>query len=346
MISILLPIRNENDHIEETLDSIIQQELTDSIEILVADGMSDDGTREKLQKYQSQYEFLKVIDNPEKIVSTGFNRALSKSKGQFIIRVDGHSKLQSNFIQRCIDIHSQMNVDCVGGSTIHLGDGIIGESIAMAQASLFGVGGVEFRKEQAIGKFVDTLAFGAYRRNVFKTLGGYDEELVRNQDDEFNFRMIQNGKKLWLDPIVKSYYVPRNSFLKLFKQYFQYGFYKIRVFQKRSGFASWRHLIPFAFVMSLIISIWLFMVNWNLLSLIPIGIYLSASILFTSKEIFHKKKRKIISILILPITFFIIHFSYGLGSLFGLVRFINSWGNKEIIDSTFNKEKFNENTVS
>ena len=103
------------------------------------------------------------------------------------------------------------------------------------------MGGVAFRQGLIGGEFVDTLAFGAYKREVLEELGGYDEELVRNQDDEFNFRLIQNGGKIWLDPSINSKYFPRTSFVKLFKQYFQYGFYKIRVMQKRRGIASLRH---------------------------------------------------------------------------------------------------------
>ena len=193
-----------------------------------------------------------MIDNPEKIVSTGFNRALSITKGNVIIRVDGHSILGNNFTQHCLNAFEKVDAVCVGGATEHVASGFIGSSIKIAQSSIFGVGGAAFRQGLTGGEFVDTLAFGAYKRAVFEELGGYDEELVRNQDDEFNFRLIQNGGKIWLDPSINSKYFPRTSFVKLFKQYFQYGFYKIRVMQKRRGIASLRHLVPALFIIAII----------------------------------------------------------------------------------------------
>lgn len=343
MISIIIPIRNEENSIGATLDSILNQNIDEEIEILIADGMSTDQTRDILQSYQKQNKDIQIIDNPEKIVSTGFNRALSVSKGRLIIRIDGHSELQPDFLQNCIDVHLKVDVGCVGGPTIHKGKGLIGKSIEIAQSSNFGVGGVEFRKEQSEGKFVDTLAFGAYKRDVFQNLGGYDEELVRNQDDEFSLRMIQHGEKIWLDPSIQSEYVPRNSFVKLFKQYFQYGYYKIRVFQKRRGIASWRHLIPGIFVMSIITSMIIDLLYGSPI-LFPLVCfpYILLNILFTVKE-FIKSPKKMISFLLLPWTFFILHISYGLGFILGNIYFWNKWSDFEVKDSFFNKNRFRIN---
>ena len=212
--------------------------------------MSTDGTRDIIIKYQKDHPNIHLIDNPEKIVSTGFNRALNELKGDIIIRVDGHCEIAPDYIQKCLECLEKINADCVGGPTEHVESGLVGKSIKIAQSSFFGVGGVSFRQKVEKGKYVDTLAFGAYKREVFEKFGGYDEELVRNQDDEFNFRIVQGGGKIWLDPSIKSTYTQRNSFTGLFKQYFQYGFYKIRVMQKRRGIASWRHLVPGIFVLS------------------------------------------------------------------------------------------------
>ena len=345
MISIIIPIRNEIKHIGDTLDSILQQSIEEVIEILVADGMSTDGTRKKIKDLETTNSNIQLIDNPEQIVSTGFNRALTKAKGDIIIRVDGHCEIALDYIQNCLITFENTKADCVGGATDHIASGIIGNSITIAQSSLFGVGGVDFRQNQANGKYVDTLAFGAYKREVFEKIGGYDEELVRNQDDEFNFRLIQNGGKIWLDPNIKSKYYPRTSLNKLFKQYFQYGFYKIRVFQKRGGIASWRQLIPILFIIFLLIAIGMVKFGWVLPIKFILGTYFSLSFLFTIKE-FLKNNSNFNSILLLPITFFIIHFAYGLGSFFGLFYFMKSWKDTKIKDSTFNKELFYENTLS
>ena len=335
-----MPIRNEENFIEKTIQSIFSQTIEEDFEIIVADGMSTDGTREIIQELERENPKIHLIDNPEKIVSTGFNRALSISKGDYIIRVDGHSKLEPDFVINCLAILTKDVADCAGGPTEHVASGLAGESIKMAQSSYFGVGGVLFRKKAKKGEFVDTLAFGAFKREVFDQLGGYDEELVRNQDDEFNFRLIQNGGKIWLDPTIKSKYYVRNSLMKLFKQYFQYGFYKVRVMQKRRGVASWRHLVPGIFVLSLLIGFFLFIIKSDPYFLFLVGMpYLLFSLIFTLLEIF-KSPKHVFSLTVLPLTFFILHFSYGLGFLLGLVYFWNKWNDTGLKDYHFNHEQF------
>jgi glycosyltransferase involved in cell wall biosynthesis len=345
LITIILPIRNEAKHIKETLDSILNQNnINQVVEILIADGMSIDGTRDFITKYQKDHPNIILIDNPEKIVSTGFNRALNKSKGDIIIRIDGHCEIAPDYIQKCLECLEKINADCVGGATEHVASGLVGKSIKMAQSSFFGVGGVSFRKKVEKGEYVDTLAFGAYKREVFDQLGGYDEELVRNQDDEFNFRMIQNDMKIWLDPSIKSTYTQRNSFTGLFKQYFQYGFYKIRVVQKRRGIASWRHVVPGLFVLGLFTSLSIFLFNENNIPILSFCLlYLSFSLFATILGLI-KMPSNFISVLMLPVTFFILHISYGLGFLMGFIYFLHKWGDIKIKDGHFDREQFTKNS--
>ena len=344
MISFILPIRNEFEGIKKTLQSIVSQIIDDDFEIIVADGNSSDGTREILKNLQNNIPNLILIDNPEKIVSTGFNRALNESKGDIIIRVDGHCEIAPDYIQKCLECLEKINTDCVGGATEHVASGLVGKSIKLAQSSFFGVGGVSFRKKVEEGEYVDTLAFGAYKRGVFNQLGGYDEELVRNQDDEFNFRMIQNDMKIWLDPSIKSTYTQRNSFMGLFKQYFQYGFYKIRVMQKRKGLASWRHVVPGLFVLTLLFGLSIFLFSGNTIPILFLCIpYFSFSLFATIFELI-KTPSNFISVMMLPATFFILHFSYGLGFLLGIIYFLNNWGDIKIKDGHFDKEQFKKNS--
>ena len=343
MISFILPIRNEFEGIKKTLQSIVSQIIDDDFEIIVADGNSSDGTREILKNLQNNIPNLILIDNPEKIVSTGFNRALNESKGDIIIRVDGHCEIAPDYIQKCLECLEKINTDCVGGATEHVASGLVGKSIKLAQSSFFGVGGVSFRKNVEKGQYVDTLAFGAYKREVFDQLGGYDEELVRNQDDEFNFRMIQNDMKIWLDPSIKSTYTQRNSFMGLFKQYFQYGFYKIRVLQKRKGLASWRHVVPGLFVLTLLFGLSIFLFTGNTIPILSLGIpYFSFSLFATIFELI-KTSSNFISVMVLPVTFFILHISYGLGFLLGIIYFLNKWGDIKIKDGHFDREQFKKN---
>jgi len=344
VISFILPIRNEVQSIEKTIQSIISQTIEKDYKIIVADGMSTDGTREILKNLQINNPNIILIDNPEKIVSTGFNRALNESKGDIIIRVDGHCEIAPDYIQNCLECLEKINADCVGGATEHVASGLVGKSIKMAQSSLFGVGGVSFRKKVEKGEYVNTLAFGAYKREVFERIGGYDEELIRNQDDEFNFRLIQNEGEIWLDPSIKSTYTQRNSFTGLFKQYFQYGFYKIRVMQKRRGIASWRHVVPGLFVLTLLFGLSIFLFTGNIIPILSLCIpYLSFSLFATIFELI-KAPSNLISVMMLPVTFFILHVSYGLGFLMGFIYFLHKWGDIKIKYDHFDREQFTKNS--
>ena len=340
-ITYIAPIRNESLFIERMIKSIINQNNNNfDFEIIVADGMSTDGTRNIINRLMKTVNEIKLIDNPEKIVSTGFNRALSISKGDYIIRIDGHAELATDFLQNSLRELKITNADCVGGPIINIATGIIGNAIAIAQQSKFGVGGVAFRENNNIGKYVDTLAFGTYKRNVFKKIGGYDIELLRNQDDEFNFRMLQQDLKIWLHPSIKSYYYPKNSIHRLFMQYFQYGFFKIRVFQKRSAAASFRHIIPLIFIINLFFAIYSLLVTDFYMPIIILGVfYTSISIVFSIREAL-KNFDNGFSLIFLPICFLTLHIAYGLGSFIGLFYFINKWNDKGLKDKYFDKKNF------
>ena len=346
MISIIIPIRNESKSIERTLKSILNQKKIDEVvEIIIVDGISDDGTRNIIKDYITRNDNIQLIDNPDKIVPIGFNRGLSISKGDIIVRIDGHSEISIDYLYSCISIFNNIDADCVGGATKHRSNGIIGETISIAQSSRFGVGGVLFRKGIKNGQYVDTLAFGAYKKEVFENIGGFDEELIRNQDDEFNFRLIQNGGKIWIDPLIESAYYTRNSFLGLFKQYFQYGFYKIRVIQKRKSFSSWRHIVPASFVFTLILFFIFIPLSFsNLPFYLLSGLYIIVNIFAVCWEILKKNLNHVaenqsqssfLTFFLLPLAYITLHFSYGLGSIFGLFYFWNKWNDIEIKDSHF-----------
>tara|TARA_B100000214_G_C23969136_1_gene629184 strand:- start:229 stop:1269 length:1041 start_codon:yes stop_codon:yes gene_type:complete len=345
MISFIVPIRNEEKTINETIKSIVNQKSEQKYEIIVADGLSNDGTRNIIKDLCKVHKCIKLIDNPDKIVSTGFNRALSITKGDVILRVDGHATISPDYIEQCLKAFKNTDADCVGGPIINSSKGVIGQSIKLAQSSNFGTGGASFRGTLKKGKFVNTLAFGAYKRNVFNSIGGYDEELVRNQDDEFNMRLIQSGGKIWLDPSIKSFYYSRSSLLSFTKQYFQYGFYKIRVMQKRKGFASFRHIVPLCFIVALIITSFLyFFYKINIPFLLIIGIYFSLSIIASFIHLF-SFRYKLFSIVFLPLCYFTMHSSYGVGTLIGMFYFVNKWNDREVKDNHFNAKRFSENAT-
>ena len=255
-VTIILPVKNEKQYISSALNSIFSQNYPENkIEILIADGCSEDGTTEIIKNFQKNHLNIKLIENFGEIVSEGFNLALSQSIGEYILRIDGHSELPPNYLKNCIELMIKGKADIVGGCIETLSSGVVGRAISVTQASFFGVGGVKFRNsQQSKAGFVDTLAFGLHKRELFAELGGYDEEMIYNQDDEFNFRVTQAGKKIWMNPILKTKYIARSNYKKLFKQYFNYGLYKVRGFQKRGRIFSIRHLIPSLFLGGLLSS--------------------------------------------------------------------------------------------
>ena len=261
LVSIIMPIRNEAAFIRRSLGSVLRQDYPlDRMEVLVVDGMSEDGTGDIVSSVvsergmrvlnspirrpdpgslpnDSQEAFINIrlLDNPEHIVPVALNIGLKHSRGEVIIRVDGHCEIPPDYVRVCVENLEKTGADCVGGPMVTVGETSMARAIAAVQSSFFGVGGVAFRTGSEYGGYVDTLAFGAYRREVFDRIGGFDEELVRNQDDEFNFRLTQAGGKIWLDPSIRSIYYSRASLKGLWRQYFQYGLYKVRLIQKRGA---------------------------------------------------------------------------------------------------------------
>ncbi len=329
LVSIIMPICNEATFIKKSLESVLIQDYPpNQMEVIVADGMSDDGTRESVQ--QSIDELRKndnlsngdnmsvpvfLFDNPDRIVPAGLNIALKHVRGDIIIRVDGHAIIETDYVQRCVEVLKNTGAECVGGTIVTVGETWLARAISLTQSSFFGVGGVAFRTGRKQGCYVDTVAFGAYRRNVFQCIGGFDEELARNQDDEFNFRLTQSGGKIWMDPSIRSVYYCRSSLPGLWKQYYQYGFYKVRVIQKRGAVQSWRHLIPAVFVSCLFLTIFMALLTFNPLWGIAItGPYISANLIAS----LWVGRRNLRVLPLLPVTFLILHLSYGLGFLCGI----------------------------
>ena len=337
-VTIIIPIRNEEKFIDKTLESIINQKFDGDLEIIISDGLSNDGTLEIVKKFQKKFKNIKLVRNAAKIVSVGFNKALNLATGDIIIRVDGHSTLEPDFIKNSIRILNKKNASCVGGPTKHFSNTFIGKNISIAQCSYFGAGGASFRTGVSKGKYVNTLAFGAYNRAEFLKVGAYDEELIRNQDEELNYRIVKNGGKIWIDPSIKSIYYVRNSIIKLFSQYFYYGFYKVRVIQKIKSIFSLRHFVPAIFVLTLILLVVIAIfqkIFWPIFFLG--GIYLLVNITFS---IYESVKSHAKSLVLLPVIYFIMHLSYGLGFLAGLVFFANRWRASSVVDNSFKKENF------
>ena len=323
-ISVVMPVRNEGRFIERSLRSVLAQDYPrNRFEVIVADGMSDDDTRETIGRL-SEVEKVRVIDNPRRIVATGLNLVVREAKGDIIVRVDGHCEIASDYLRLCATLLEQGKADCVGGPLETIGETISAQAIAVGMSSPFGVGGSTFRIGASTEKYVDTVAFPAYKRDTLQRVGEFDEELVRNQDDEYNYRLRKLGGKILLSPEIRARYYSRATFIRLCKQYFQYGYWKVRVMQKHPRQMQPRQFVPAIFVL------WLF--SLAVLSPIVKGALI---VLFASLAIYGVTA-VIASVLaaarsgwrllpLLPFSFLTIHVSYGFGFLMGLIVFWNRW---------------------
>lgn len=335
-ISLILPIRNEAAYIERCLSAILAQDYPGEIEILVVDGISTDDTRATLQKFILHNSSFILLDNPGKIVPSGINIALRQAKGEIIIRVDGHTLIAPDYVRQCVEVLQRTKADNVGGRMNAIGTSTFGKAVALATSTPFGIGGGRFHFSEK-EEWVDTVYMGAWPRQVFEKIGLFDEELVRDQDDEFNYRLRAAGGKILLSPDIQSEYTVRSTPRALWRQYFQYGFWKVRVLQKHPRQMSLRQFIPPLFVLALLFSIILAFIPFpNFIlhpaSFIPLSYLLAnlaASVLTISRAQKNNQFPFTIYHLLLPFTFAILHLSYGSGFLLGLVKFWNRWADKK-----------------
>ncbi len=326
-VSVIMPVRNEADFIAESLGAVLAQDYPhDRMEVLIADGMSSDATRAIISQVAAEHPDIPVtvLDNPRHIVPTGLNIALDQAAGEVIVRVDGHCKIAPDYLSRCVTHLLEDRVDGVGGPIETVAATPSGRAIAAAMSSAFGVGGSAFRTLRGRTVLVDTIAFPAYTRRAVELAGPFDEELVRNQDDEYNYRLCKLGCKLLLADDVKAEYYSRSTLRSLWWQYFQYGFWKVRVMQKHPRQMRLRQFAPPAFVLALIVggalapfsavvrSLWLGLIASYLLA------NLTASLLAASRGGWRLLP-------LLPFAFATLHLSYGVGFLVGLVRFADRW---------------------
>lgn len=324
-VSIIMPVFNEAAYIERSLGALLRQTYpADRMEIVIADGMSSDNTRELIAEMASGTAIpIKVVDNPDQIAPLGLNRAIRETTGEIIIRVDGHCEVDPEYASNCVALLLAGKADGVGGPIETIGETTRARAIAMAMGSKFGVGGSAFRTVDDREMFVDTVAFPAYTREILARAGAFNEELVRNQDDEYNYRIRKLGGKILLSPKIRSRYYSRSSFRSLWRQYFQYGYWKVRVMQMHPAQMSLRQFIPLAFVCSLLLMTVLSLVTsaalWGLAAILAgyLIANLTAAVLTA--------KTDIAAMTLLSLSFAILHFSYGLGFLFGLFAFAGNW---------------------
>ncbi|AFM27197.1 glycosyltransferase family 2 protein [Desulfomonile tiedjei] len=322
-LSIIVPCRNEVEYIDAFMTSILSQEVPeeiDELEVLIVDGMSEDGTTEKILEFIRKDSRIVLIENPCKTTSKGLNLALMQASGIYIVRMDVHTEYAPDYIKMCLKELLRTGADNVGGAARVKAEGYVQAAIGLAYKSKFSTGGAKFHNEHHEG-YVDTVPYGCWHKHTLARMGYFDEELIRNQDDELNLRIIRNGGKIFQSNSIRSWYYPRNSIIALFNQYQQYGYWKVRIMQKHRTSAAGRHLVPAIFTLALLVTAFLTVIDCACapiligLTAIYLGSSLIASIL--SCNVLGKIKY----LPIMPIIFAAYHFGYALGFLIGLADF-------------------------
>jgi glycosyltransferase involved in cell wall biosynthesis len=316
-ISIVIPCFNEQDFIEKCVRSIFLSEYDcQSIEVLICDGGSSDNTFSILNELKNEFDKLIVLHNKNKTTPYALNLGIENAKGKYVMILGAHSELAPNYLKVCFEIlESNPSISCVGGVLKNITQTEDSVAIASAMSSVFGVGNAYFRTGSSSGK-VDTVAFGMYRKEVFEKVGLFDVELDRNQDDEFNYRLEKAQLITWLTIDTHINYYVRPGFQKLYRQYLQYGYWKVFVNKKHQIITSSRQLVPPVFVFGiwgglLLSFLYPFFITFYFLGLL---LYFSVAFIFAYSEN-NSHFFKIIK------SFFILHYAYGLGYLKGIIRF-------------------------
>lgn len=315
-VSVIMPIRNERGFIEEAIRALLAQERPPaSLEIVVVDGMSDDGTREIVTRLAAEDPRVRLLDNPQRIVSSALNIGIAATTSEVIIRVDGHTRVAPDFIRSNLELLAEHpEASSVGGPIAHRGKTLLARGIAAAMSSRFGVGGASHRNEDYEG-YAEGAVFPAFRRTIFDVVGLFDEALVRNQDDEFNFRITNGGGKIYISPRVKHDYFVRGSLKALARQYLQYSYWKVAVFRKHKKVISARHLAPVVFVVGAPVCVAAAPVMP--IALAPLGAY--ATLLLSTAAATAIRERSIRVGAITGVAIATMHVAYGTGTLLGIV---------------------------
>ncbi|HEX5002262.1 MAG TPA: glycosyltransferase family 2 protein [Bacteroidia bacterium] len=312
-LTVICPVYNEEHYISDVLNFFLSAQPP-SKELILVDGGSSDRTVEIINRYISANPNIKLLSNPDKFVPYALNMAITASTGDPVVRLDAHTKYHKDYFVAILECFSRTGADIVGGPMRAQGTTPLQLAVAYATSTPLGVGDSGFHDATKEG-FTESVYLGAWRRSIFETTGMFDTEMLRNQDDEFHYRARKAGFTVYLDPAIKSTYYPRNSIIKLFSQYFQYGLFKPLVLKKVHTGLRLRHLIPSAFVLYLasfplaFINLWWFS---------PFCLYLLLICLFAVKS-----NLSITSRFLLFIIYPALHISYGSGFLKGLILLIS-----------------------
>ncbi len=322
-VSVIVPLYNEEATIGQLLDAIYCQSYPlKEIEVIVADGMSTDHTCEKIKDFQASHPDLeiRIVDNHRRVIPSGLNRAIEAAKGKYVLRMDAHSIPHRDYIKKCINGLEAGLGDNVGGIwKIQPGASTwIAKAIAIAAAHPLGAGDARYRIG-GIAQEVDTVPFGAYRRETIDQIGKFDENLLSNEDYELNVRLKQSGGKVWMDPSIETIYFARSNLRDLSRQYWRYGYWKAQMIRKYPKTLRWRQFIPPLFVLTLIglgiLSLWFTLARW----LLAIIVILYTIIMFIQGLMMSQRQKSVSLAVGVPLAIATIHVSWGSAFLWSLL---------------------------
>ncbi len=322
LVSVIIPCRNEEKTIHLVLEALFQQSFPlQDMEIVIADGLSTDGTRRAIRAFSEAHPALviRLVDNRKQIIPSGLNTAIQASKGELIVRMDAHSLPNPDYVQRCYDAHREGKAENVGGvwKISPQNDTWMARSIAAAAANPFAVGDAHYRFSDKAA-YVDTVPYGSYKRELFEKIGFFDETLLANEDYEFNTRIRQSGGRIWLDPAIQCTYFARATFAALARQYWGYGFWKAQMLKRYPKTLRWRQALPPLFVLGVILLAlvgFFWQPAWLVLAVI-FGLYLLTQ-LIPAISISLKSGNFLLSLGIVLATL-VMHFSWGTALIVGL----------------------------
>ncbi|MEX2054014.1 MAG: glycosyltransferase family 2 protein [Candidatus Colwellbacteria bacterium] len=322
-VSVIVPCRNEEKSIKSLLEALWGQTYpTQDMEVVIADGMSTDGTRKIISEFKDHYRELDVhiVDNEKLNIPSGINRAITASGGEFIVRIDAHSIPHSNYVEKCVDLLEAGRGSVIGGTWVPTpgSPSWLGKSIVQAISHPLGVGDALHRYSRKAG-FVDTVSFGAFHRSLLNKVGLFNEGLLTNEDYEFNARVRASGGKIWFDPKIKFQYIAKSKLRDLAKQYIRYGFWKGVMLKSNPGTIRWRQALPPLFVLSIIVGLMLGLVwGWFYIPLvIMLSIYFS--VLLGAGLLTAAKESDLGFLIGLPIAITTMHFCWGGALLWSLI---------------------------
>ena len=319
LVSIIVPCYNEQETICLLLEAIHQQTVNlQDLEVVIADGRSTDHTRERIQAFSASYPDLlvRVIENQKRNIPSGLNCALAAAKGEFIIRLDAHSMPSPDYVRLCLsDLQAGLGENVGGVWEIKpRGNGLVQRAIAVGASHRLGVGDARYRYTTRPG-YVDTVPFGAFRRKMFEQVGYFDENLLTNEDYEMNTRLRLSGGRVWLNPAIRSTYFARPDLASLARQYWRYGFWKLRMLKRYPQTIRWRQALPPLFVFGLLALLLMGLV-WHaaqawLFGLLAVALLLYFLLLMVGSIPSARRERDARLLVVLPLVMATMHISWG-----------------------------------